>query len=501
MPYSTAVCTTKAERLRTVCLFALLSAGFVILSSDTTSPLYATDPFRIINADPSTFQVIGRYWLTEGLLPYVGLFDQKGPMIFLVNGLGWLLTGNVHGICVFQALSLFLFLSISYQTLRLRHAARISFWAAVLAFFQLSLIYGIGDTVEEFNLPVMALCLQGFYRYVLACGEGRGAAAVPHEPRWALVYGMGIGFFLMSRASDAGPVALGVLALSVWLLVGGKIANLLKNLLFGLAGLALVLLPVFGYFALHHAAGELWFGAIGFNLSYASTDVAFWLGELNRNSAVKLLIYALPIFSLMAAGALALLRREWLRAALWLSMSAYALAFFAVSRGYIHYLITFVPYTAVALPEMARLPGGKGRSWMKAAFAALLTGVVLLGGVQGRNYFREDFAWREQPEPRELTLLEQIPAEERGSVVFYNCLSSLYLEADIRPCCRYFVFQDWQAYMSPEMMQRIMGEYARCEAAWILVMEPMSENIRAILEANYESVGETDIFILYRRSA
>jgi len=36
------------------------------------------------------FQIIGKAW-TEGITPYVGVFDHKGPFIFFVNALGYLM--------------------------------------------------------------------------------------------------------------------------------------------------------------------------------------------------------------------------------------------------------------------------------------------------------------------------------------------------------------------------------------------------------------------------
>ena len=43
------------EPLLAALAFALLAVCFVLLASDTTSPLFATVPYRIVSADSPTF--------------------------------------------------------------------------------------------------------------------------------------------------------------------------------------------------------------------------------------------------------------------------------------------------------------------------------------------------------------------------------------------------------------------------------------------------------------
>ena len=60
-------------------LFCLvLAALFVSAFSYGTSPFYVNHAF----SDSAMFQVIGKGW-AEGSLPYVDLWDSKGPLIFL----------------------------------------------------------------------------------------------------------------------------------------------------------------------------------------------------------------------------------------------------------------------------------------------------------------------------------------------------------------------------------------------------------------------------------
>ena len=64
-------------------LFCLLAAaGFVLVASTSTSPLYAGYYAYGENAggDSLQFQTIGKAWL-DGSVPYRDTFDHKGPML------------------------------------------------------------------------------------------------------------------------------------------------------------------------------------------------------------------------------------------------------------------------------------------------------------------------------------------------------------------------------------------------------------------------------------
>ena len=73
----------------------VLNSAFVtvlITLTDILSPIYP----RVLEtwySDQYIFELTGKMW-AEGGVPYVDFWDQKGPLIFLFNMLGWKLTGS-----------------------------------------------------------------------------------------------------------------------------------------------------------------------------------------------------------------------------------------------------------------------------------------------------------------------------------------------------------------------------------------------------------------------
>lgn len=65
-------------------IFSFLgSTIFLLIFSWSTSPLYLT-----YGGDSLFFQIIG-LGITQGKIPYVDLFDHKGPVPFFMDALGY----------------------------------------------------------------------------------------------------------------------------------------------------------------------------------------------------------------------------------------------------------------------------------------------------------------------------------------------------------------------------------------------------------------------------
>ena len=82
---------------------ALLSISFLLIYffSYTTSFRYPTSV-----GDSSVFQVVGKYW-AEGIIPYKELFDHKGPLIFFIDAIGWMICPRA-GIMIPQIICMYI---------------------------------------------------------------------------------------------------------------------------------------------------------------------------------------------------------------------------------------------------------------------------------------------------------------------------------------------------------------------------------------------------------
>ena len=157
-------------------LFCSLSMAFifVLLFSYSTSPLY---DFKEIVVDSYIFQTIGKYW-NEGIIPYIGLFDHKGPLIFMIDAFGYKLTDNRYGIFIIQVI----LLAIVVMVMIKMYLQEISFIKSLIL-TGISLIgllagYMEGNLTEEYILPFIMISFYIWEKYVNKAMEGK----VLHNP-------------------------------------------------------------------------------------------------------------------------------------------------------------------------------------------------------------------------------------------------------------------------------------------------------------------------------
>ena len=91
---------------------------------------------------------------------YKDIFEQKGPLLYFIHTLAYLISHTTFiGVYFFELITCFLFLFISYKTLRLFIDSNVIYSIPIIA----EIIYSSralshGGSAEEFCLPCVALC-------------------------------------------------------------------------------------------------------------------------------------------------------------------------------------------------------------------------------------------------------------------------------------------------------------------------------------------------------
>ncbi|MDO4670871.1 MAG: glycosyltransferase family 39 protein, partial [Aerococcus sp.] len=123
---------------------------------------WAENPFSqsVSGHDSSIFIYIGKA-ITQGYRPYLDVTDHKGPVIFLLNALGWKLP-HVHpsGGIYFITFAFFLaFLVIVYKTARLWVSRIPALLAPLFTSVAISAFTEDGNLTELYALPFISLIL------------------------------------------------------------------------------------------------------------------------------------------------------------------------------------------------------------------------------------------------------------------------------------------------------------------------------------------------------
>lgn len=469
---------------------AVAGCLYVCLFSYATSPLYP----RYFYGDAAEFLTIGKAWAL-GKIPYRDLFDHKGPIIYFINRLGFMMTGTKTGVffiqCIFMAITANVLLGIG----KLR--SKSNTYGVILVVICLLILrgnYGEGNYVDEYCLTLVAISVYCQLKWF----DGRNGQ---HLPYLAVFYGAAFGFCAMMRVTNAILICSGVLVIAIALLLTGKYKNLFQNAVGFVSGFALVVIPFGIYFGLHQCFADFIYSVFTFNFEY-QTGAGRWIDHASADDLKNFASVFISYFCGLAAALLALRRRAY-AISLWMLIS-FALETYLFLGGFLfgQYAQVCLPQVAVLLNEVYLLRFEEEEGIIKAMLLAGLMISCYMSLVQRVpgfiNVYRDNHAEEFHYGAYE-SLLAQIPEEELDSFVAYgdNRFKGIYLMFDLMPSYKYYAIQEWKASFSDHIKRETHETFMDGDAKWILTAGSTSV-IQDVLDQRYEVYDTVEDYTLFR---
>lgn len=469
-------------------LFAL-SIAFISIFSSPTSPWLAG---KANGFDAEIFMVVGKNW-AQGFIPYVTAWDHKGPMIFLVNAIGYLLTSNHIGVYLVQILCLYLTLFYTFKSFRLFQSAWHSFWFTVLILLALAINYETGNLTEEYILPLMAAFYYMLLRHFYIDRESEKSLLIV-----SFLGGLILAFSFLSRLTNALGVCLGCMVLFIYLIRDKKYKTAVKAVCFYLGGFALLTLPVLGYFYANDALKDLWYGSITFNVKNSQV-----VGGRIYESAFYVMYFFLKFihsFFLLTPVFLLFKKKSFKDGWTWLALAIGPLLWIAPSTLFAHYGLIMVPLSAVAIILLLNLRKDNPTSSIGKVAKYIITAFGL--------YALASFAVEL---PGKMMIIDAEPIKyadiddwfgkyniNKDSFLAYNYDKSIYLNRDIRPPMKFFFDQDAEMRVD-ELAAMVYDSFVDAHIKWVLVGEPIiNKPIREYVESHYTLVATGKDCTLHR---
>ena len=475
-------------------LLALVMAfGYMLIFAYNNTPLGAA-----VGSDNAMYLTMGTA-LAKGYAPYVDVFDHKGPLLFILQGLPQTVSGGYNLTAVFlqETAALFICLMVVYALAKELSCPPI---AAQLAYLALTCAFmDGGNLTEEYtNLPT----LLALYTALRVFGQEQISEKL-FAP--AIVMGICTAVAFMLRANNALPLFGLVSVLAIGLLVKRRFAQLGRCAAGFTLGLFIVFLPIVLWLAAKGALSAAWYGAILHNLMYAES------GTGSRFAALFVTAYghmAMVIAALSCIGALIVLKKRrapLLACAMLAAAAAGGLAAFLSRKFYIHYLMLGVPLACVGFTALLGL-ADRPQAKHAAVYAAVLVSVLWLGingnaANQSRLSERADWA---QFSADAQTLMEQVPEDERDRFMAYRVEPRWYVAAKALPCMRFYFLQEILAQANPAVMDEIVQTFETDPPRWLVIYynrtfsPPYDERVAEIFETNYEFVSAAGQYQLLR---
>lgn len=499
-------------------LWAGICACAVLFLCSRSSPLYVCNNWD----DANSYFTMGK-GLMNGRVIYRDLYDQKGPYLYLLYGIAYLMSQRSFlGVFLLEVIAGTFFLYRSARTVEVmtcretdgdtRRGSRSSallLWAAVpvmAAAVYVSKSFYWGGAAEEFLMPLMAWAVyaavsfrtQDAQRTIIVCGITAGIVA--------LVKYTILGFY----AGWIGVIALGFL-------LRRDVKGCVKACLRFLGGMGIAFLPWLIYFLATASLDDFYRCYIYNNIFFYTNVSQMGLGAKLYDIAKVLYFLILDNFSYFVwliigmTGILFLKGMSWMtKLQLWCMIGLLYIGIFIGGNKLPYYSIPLMVFVAPGAGVVVRLvtagtvPGitpGKENGKSLRILPAVIALALSLVFAWAFSYNRDYRAQRQEGfflyEFRDIIL-----AEEEPTLLNIGGLDAgVYTLTGIVPTCEYFQANGIALPVLEKEQRRYTRErIPQFVVAVEYVFENVGEGYDLVAEAAYPTVGDSDThYYLFRR--
>jgi len=425
-------------------LYCLLVSAALLAVCSRSSPLY---PFNYW-CDPNCFFTVGKSMM-HGLVTYRDIYEQKGVLLYFLHGLAYLVSKDSFlGVYLLEVLSFTVFLAGVLRILKL-FVCKVPCLipAALGALIATSSGFGLGDTAEEFCLPLISWSLYFLLRYIKNYETSKPKLC------GALINGIFAGCVFWIKFNLMGfYLGLIITFCLIVLMREGFVPALVTAAVF-LLGMFAASLPWLIYFGINHALGDLWTAYFYNNiflytlpagnlLSGILSSANLLLSAMRDSPGVSLLVAAGLLFTLVCP-------RKTLsvpaKSGIFLTFFLLALGVYCGGRAYVYYVLILHVYCVLgtipvimAVEKLSRSINFSPGRRLRLALTALGLVLSLLFSYRYANdtgQLGEDRTAVVQY--RFSNLMHQL--DETPTLLNYGFLDGgFYTAADIVPTCKYF---------------------------------------------------------------
>lgn len=466
--------------------FALLALSFFFLLFFSVSTSFIYDyPHSV---DSHVFQVIGKLW-NDGYLPYVDLWDHKGPLIYFINKIGYAFTGNRYGVFIIQMLFFFSTLVLLWNVFIKRMSFRRSLSCIFLSLSFLAFCYG-DNCVEEYIMPFLVL---SFYLQYVWVSDFSEKGKMSHPSFWFALYGFVLAFSLLTRLTNALGVCAGAGFIEAILLFKRKWRLFFENALFFAIGFLFLFLPFALYFHFHGAFQEMWYGTFLFNLDYVSNSE----NVITQQQRLYSLISLVSCYFLLTVSIIRLLNKFYCLGGYMLLVCVSLLSWLLNSNGYLSYSMLSLPFLVIAFLDLETLKKKYCTSAViiESVYLFFSISTILISSffISREIYRGYHYICERQTIDSCAKLVAKIPEKERTSFVAYGIRPSIYLYYDVKPSVRFFCNHNFYCYNSPIMATMMDDALKKQTVKWIIAKKPYSGVWKDDLKEQYYEIMEEQL--------
>ena len=245
--------------------------GF-ICSTSTVSPFKN----KYVGIDSSVFILVARC-IKNGLVPYLDVFDHKGPLMYFINYVGLVINDNYIGIWILETLFAIISAIYIFKVANLFTNNKIkSIFVTILSSYVFITFLEEGNYTEEYALLFISISLYYFSKMLLQ----KDVIKKKH----CFITGICFGAVLLLRVNMVTLWAVYYPIIAIKLLIEKRYKELINIILFSVLGMLAIILPFVIYFIKQNAWKDFIYDYLIFNFKYAL---------LKSNSLISILLWVI----------------------------------------------------------------------------------------------------------------------------------------------------------------------------------------------------------------
>jgi hypothetical protein len=497
--------TRRAADWKTVYPVCLLFAAVFLFLLTKSSPLYPLNEW----VDANIYFTIGK-GMMHGYVPYLDLYDQKGPIAFLLFGIASLISStSFFGVYVIETIAFSFFLMAAYRIVAL-YTEKFA-WIAipiVSACILGSLSFSHGGSLEELMMPLFAWSLYDTLRYF----KQSYPEPVPLKMIARNALFAGIMLFGKFNLLAFYFVWMGIIAISQ--LLAKQVKRAFSASALFLAVMLACGIPWLIYFSLNGALADFFHYYFFLNMfGYSWTDESSPLAVLFIIiKSVGAFSYRNPQIALFIGGGILWFlfqKKDNMRLIekinVVLLAGLLACAIYMGGQGYRYYGLVLTPFMALGLIPIVRLLEKneqllpKKAGVRRALFAGLTILMIGFGLLISDNRYMLSIRRENTPQVRFAQIMRERKTEDEITLLCYGMPDAgFYLAADVIPQYRFFARVNVDL---PGLKKTLQG-YINDKSAEFLVTRNFETNpagYELIESQTFWSEEQNDTFRLYQR--
>lgn len=414
------------------------------------SPLYPINEWDDVNL----YFNIGKC-VAKGRALYAETFDQKGPVIFFIYTLGYLISHtSFWGVFIIE-LIVWLALIISiYNSAKLFVKREFAFVLALIFPIFILRYIGYGGSAEEFILAFEAVSLYFFLKYL---SQDKPAK---HNPCYMLIHGVLCSLVLFTKINLIIFWFFPLAAVFLLILISKEFKNFLINIAAFLAGNLIVAAPIILYLYVNDALYDAYEAYIVFNSKYANIQSFSGVISTLIKRAYDLFRTDITFFFLSFAGVLLFpvlfIRNVISKIALLLcGASVYAFIFMGLTFHY-YYPLPFALFCLPGLIVLCRFLERFITIQYTKPLGWLFMIIILLVGIKDKGFYGvggDILLRRASPDNMAFRFEEIINKEPNPTLLNlgFGYGNSVFTVCDIVPNVKYFITPNVPHDMFPDL--------------------------------------------------